>query len=47
MNLAKYEALKIVPKTIEGKPYLFIEVGGFSNRHKPDWKTAWNVFVKS
>ena len=46
MSLEKYEALKMMPKSIDGKQYLFIEVGGFSPRHQPGWKTAWNVMER-
>lgn len=46
MDLTKYQALRMQTKTIEGKRYLFVEVGGFSERNKPDWKSAWNVFIQ-
>jgi len=44
MDLDRYQALKMVPKTIDGKQYLLIENGGFSNRNKTGWKSDWVVF---
>ncbi len=38
MDLNRYQALKITPKTLAGSLYLFVEAGGYSTRHKPDWK---------
>lgn len=46
MDLSRYQALKMQAKSIEGKRYLFVEVGGFSERNKPDWKSAWNVLAQ-
>ena len=34
MNLNKYQALKITPKTLAGNLYLFIEAGGFGARQQ-------------
>ena len=46
MDLDKYQALK-VSISLDGEiEYLFIEAGGFSNRHKPDWKSKWYVFSR-
>ena len=38
MDLNRYQALKITPKTLAGSLYLFVEAGGYSTRHKPGWK---------
>lgn len=46
MDLKKNQALKMTIKTIGGTDYLFVENGGFSKRHKPDWKTPLNVMKK-
>ena len=46
MDLSRYEALKMQVKTLDGIEYLFIEAGGFSQRHKPDWKTSWYVLKR-
>ena len=46
MDLTRYEALKMVNRNVEGVEYLFVEVGGFSSRHKPGWKTQWHVLKK-
>jgi len=46
MDLEKFQALKMQLKTINGKDYLFIENGGFSNRNKPGWKTTWTVMSR-
>lgn len=47
MDLSRYEALKMVPKKIGMAEYLFVEAGGFSTRHAPDWQCKWYVFKKS
>jgi hypothetical protein len=46
MNLNRYEALKITPKSIDGSKYLFIEAGGFGTRNKPGWKTQLIVMKR-
>ena len=46
MDLNKYQALKMKPKSYGDADYLFVEAGGFSTRNKPDWKTKWFVFQK-
>ncbi|MGB0760960.1 MAG: hypothetical protein ACPGPS_15560, partial [Rubripirellula sp.] len=43
MDLDRYQALKMQVKQIDDEEYLFIEVGGFSTRQKPGWKSAWFV----
>ena len=45
MDLDKYQALRMVTKSIDGKEHLFVEAGGFSTRNKPDWKSTWYVLV--
>jgi hypothetical protein len=47
MDLTRYEALRIEPRTIEGKDYLFLESGGFSTRNQPGWKSPWLVLEKN
>lgn len=46
MDLDKYQALKMRISLDAETEYLFIEAGGFSNRHKPDWKSKWYVFSR-
>ena len=46
MDLSRYEALKMEKRQIEGKSYLFVEAGGFSSRHRADWKSPWYVFER-
>jgi hypothetical protein len=46
MDLTRYQALRIEPKTIDGNDYLFVEAGGFSTRNKPEWRTTWFVLGK-
>ena len=46
MDLNKYQALKITPKTIDGSDYLFIEAGGFSERHPVGWQSPWYVMKR-
>ena len=43
MDLDKYQALKLRNQSIGGTQYLFLEAGGFSNRHKTDWQSKWYV----
>ena len=43
---AAFEALKMVPKTLDGKEFLFIEAGGFSTKLPASWKTHWIVLKK-
>ncbi len=47
LDLNRYQLLRIEPKTIAEKDYLFIENGNFSNRNKPGWKPEIVVFAKS
>ncbi len=37
MDIENYVAHNVVPKTIDGTEYLFIEVGGFNTRHPAGW----------
>lgn len=46
MDLNKFQALKMQSKVVEGINYLFVEAGGFSNRHKPGWKSKWLVLAR-
>ena len=46
MDLNKYQALKITPKTLAGNLYLFIEAGGFGTRKKPGWKPKLLVLTQ-
>jgi hypothetical protein len=46
MDLERFQAMKMRIKNINGKDYLFVENGGFSNRNKPGWKVSWTVLVK-
>ena len=46
MDLEKYQALKMKTQSVSGTEYLFIELGGYSNRHKPDWRTKWYVLSR-
>lgn len=48
MNLSRFEALKMVAKTIDGTDYLFVEAGNF---HGPTnipigWKSPWSVMKR-
>jgi hypothetical protein len=46
LDLNRYRALKIVPRSIGGKDYLYIENDEFSTRQNPDWDPEWVVFAK-
>ena len=46
MDLGRYQALKTVVKTIDGADYLFIEAGGFSDRHPVGWRSPWCVMKR-
>lgn len=37
-RVTRYQALMMVPKSIGGSDYLFVEAGGFRTRQKPEWK---------
>ena len=43
MDLNRYQALKMQVRKVDDADYLFIEVGGFGTRQKPDWKSPWYV----
>jgi hypothetical protein len=47
MDLDRYQAMRMRVEEIDGAKYLFIESGGFSNRHKPGWKPTWLVLSRS
>ena len=46
MDLNKFQALKMKVQNIQGKDYLFVEVGGFGTRNKPGWKSQLLVLEK-
>lgn len=43
MNLARSEALEIKAVSKDGREYLFIEAGGFSDKNLPAWRSPWIV----
>ncbi|MGB0610968.1 MAG: hypothetical protein ACPGNW_08310, partial [Verrucomicrobiales bacterium] len=47
MDLNKFQALKMKVQNIQGKDYLFVEVGGFGTRNKPGWKSQLLVLEKN
>jgi hypothetical protein len=47
MDLTRYEALMMQLKTIDGDDYLFIEAGGFSERHPAVWQSPWYVMKRN
>lgn len=47
MNLAESEALDIQSRTINGTDYLFIENGGFSEKHPRGWISPYNVLIRA
>jgi hypothetical protein len=47
MDLNRFQALKMQVRKIEGGEYLFVEAGGFSTRHKPDWKSPLYVMKRA
>ncbi len=46
MDLAKFQALKMTPRHIEGKDYLFVEAGGFGTSKKPGWQSQLLVLAR-
>jgi len=46
MDLDRYQALKMQIRKVGDTDYLFVESGGFSSRHRPDWKSRWYVLAK-
>ena len=46
MDLTKFQALKMQPRNIGDKDYLFVEVGGFGARNKPGWKSQLLVLAR-
>ncbi len=47
MDLTRYQALKIAPKTIGGTEYLFIEAGGFGEKNPVGWKSPLVVMKRA
>ena len=37
-NLSRNEALRIIAREVNGKPYLFVERGDFNKKRPTDWK---------
>jgi hypothetical protein len=46
MDLDRYQALKMTVNRIAGTDYLFIEAGGFSERHPVGWQSPWQVMKR-
>lgn len=46
MNIDSYVAHKVVPKTIGGTEYLFVEAGGFDVRKPAGWKSPYLVLKR-
>ena len=46
MDLTKFQALKMQPRNIGDRDYLFVEVGGFGTRNKPGWKSQLLVLAR-
>jgi len=46
MDLDRYEALQMTPKTIGGDDYLFVETGGFSDQNPAGWKSPLIVMKR-
>ena len=46
MDLTRFQALKMKSQNIDGKDYLFVEVGGFGTRKKPGWKSQLLVLAR-
>jgi len=46
MDLNRYQALRMTVKRIAGTDYLFIEAGGFSERHPVGWQSPWCVMKR-
>ena len=47
MDLERYQALKIVPRTIDGNAYLFVESGGFRDKNPAGWESSWLVMKRN
>lgn len=46
MDLSRFQALKMTPKTIGATDYLFIEAGGFSDNNPADWISPFVVMKR-
>ncbi len=46
MDMVKNQAVKMTAKTIDSQDYLFIEVGGFSQKNPPTWKSPLVVLKR-
>ena len=47
MDLNRYQALRMMPMTLDGNDYLFVESGGFNERNKPGWKSKLYVLRRT
>jgi hypothetical protein len=47
MDLQQSEALTIESRTLNGTQYLFIENGGFSDKHTRGWASPYNVLTRA
>ncbi len=47
MDLTRFQALRMSTRKIEGEDYLFIEIGGFSQRNPPTWKSPLVVLKRT
>jgi hypothetical protein len=47
LDLERFQALKMTPKTIGATDYLFIEAGGFSDKNPAGWKSPLFVMKRS
>lgn len=47
MDLERYQALKMILKTLDGSDYLFIEAGGFSTRNPVGWQPSLYVMKRN
>ena len=43
IDLGRNQMLLMDSKTIDGKPYLFVEAGGFTSGQPADWHPGWFV----
>jgi hypothetical protein len=43
IDLDRFQALKLVARAVAGDDCLFIEAGGFSDRHPAGWTSPWIV----
>ncbi len=46
MDLTRFQALRMEARNLDGKDYLFVEIGGFGTRNKPGWKSQLLVLAR-